>query len=127
MGFLNKTKMVKLYTCILALVMFTATLASTHNEHEHLSLEFVQNEATRLTLLEAYSVYRKIENNKEAVKIIINKHNKIMENAPDKEEGKRIWKNVYEESLADDIDRAIIAQHVCNALHGPAEKCDVGI
>ena len=44
-----------------------------------------------------------------------------------KEEAQSIWKNVYEESLADDIDRAIIAEHVCNALHGPPEKCDVGI
>jgi hypothetical protein len=119
--------MVKLHTCILGVLVLACLAHANHNHHKHLDLEFVYKEAARLSLLEEHSVLRKIENNKEAVKIIIKKHDKIMQVSEDKDAAKKIWKREYESNLADDIDRAIIAETVCKLLHGPPEKCNVGI
>jgi hypothetical protein len=119
--------MAKLATCIFAVLALACVTQAVHNHHKHLDLEFVFKEAARLCLLEEHSVFRKIDNNREAVKIIIKKHDKIMKIADTPEDGKKIWKREYESNLADDIDRAIIAETVCKLLHGPPEKCDVGI
>jgi hypothetical protein len=123
----NKQKMGKLHTCLFGIILLSAIAYATHNHHKHLDLEFVYKEAVRLSLLEQHSVYRKIDNNREAVKIIAAKYAKAMKTAKSAEEGKATWKKEYESHLADDIDRAIIAETVCKLIHGPPEKCAVGI
>ena len=65
--------MVRIYTCILLLVGAFAL----HEHYNHLDLEYVQKETRRLTYMDQDAIYGKIENNKMAVSIIIDRYNTI--------------------------------------------------
>ena len=72
------------------------------------------------------AIYGKIENNKMAVSIIIDRYNTIKQNHEAGEADEK-WKYDFENDYADDFDRALITQTMCNILYKTPEKCDVGI
>ena len=114
--------MVRIYTCMLLLIGAFAL----HEHYKHLDLEYVMKETRRLTYMDQDAIYEKIENNKMAVSIIIDRYDTIFKNHSEQEAQDK-WKYDYENDYADDFDRALITQTMCNILYKTPEKCDVGI
>jgi hypothetical protein len=95
----------------LALLVTVLVLALGWAEHlhqDHLDNNFIYHEALHLAKLGDPLIYRKIDNSKASVKILINRHDKFI-GLDDKEDGYRRWKSEYESVFCHDFDRALMA------------------
>ena len=101
---------------ILVLLPLFALAAQDHN---HLDLEWVKGETTRLTYQNRQAIYDTISKQKSAIRFLIEKHDEIV-----KTDGEAGWKQAFEEKYADDFDRALVTSEVCKNLYGrDDEKC----
>jgi hypothetical protein len=101
--------MVRVATCLALIVCALAV----HEHYKHLDLDYVAKETRRLLYMTEEQMYEKIENNKLAVKVILERHKKIFDNLGNDEAQER-WKKDFEGDFCDDFDRALIAQTLCN-------------
>ena len=108
-------------------MILIGTVIALHSHYEHLDLDFVSKETRRLTYLSEDTIFRKIENNKKALQILIDRHDQIMNNFGETA-GAAQWKEDFESEYCDDFDRALIAAKVCTELHdNSGDKCSVGV
>ena len=102
------------------LVLLPLLAIASQKHYEHLSLEWVRGEATRLTYQNRQAIYDTISKQKSAMKMLIERHEEVT-----KTDGEEAWKEMFENKYADDFDRAIVTSEVCKILYGnDDEKCE---
>ena len=110
----------KLYTYLSLLVLVHAV----HDHYEHLNIDYVIKEATRLAYNDKAYVTKVIADNNIAIRRIIHNRDAIIKvNAGNPEVAKALWKEEFESKYADDFDKTLIASSVCRERWGDLEEC----